>query len=213
MAGIQRNRRHMLRWTAFVALAMLAIVLGAGSASAQGSKGSDFWLTFPSNYTGGGALTLFIAGETGTTGTVSSDGLDFSTSFTLTSGSVSSVQLPSGAEIRASDAAADNGIHVHASAPVTVYGLDELLHSTDGYLALPTDALGTDYIALGYGGENQANPSELAVVGTEDSTTVTITPATALSGHPAGAAFNVSLDQGQTYQLQGRDVSGTLVSS
>ena len=204
----------MLRWAAFVALAMLAIVLGVGSAGAQGSKGADFWLTFPSNYTGGGTLTLFIAGETGTTGTVSIPGGEFSANFTLTSGSVSSVQLPSGAEIRASNAAADNGIHVHASAPVTVYGLDELLHSTDGYLALPTDALGTDYIALGYGGENQADPSELAVVGTEDGTTVTITPSTTLSGqHPAGATFEVALDQGQTYQLQGRDVSGTLISS
>src|SRR5207247_10011993 len=99
---------------------------------------------------------------------------------------------------------------------VTVYGLDEIRYSTDAYLGLPTDALGTDYIALGYGGAKQAdlgNLSELAIVATEDDTTVTIKPATALVGHQSGAAFQVSLNQGQTYQLQGTDVSGTLISS
>jgi uncharacterized repeat protein (TIGR01451 family) len=206
-----------------VCVTALAVVLGVGSAAAQGSKGVDFWLTFPSNdptntAKAGQTIQLLIAGSAQTSGTVAIPGLGqpFSQPFTVTPGTVTTVTLPAAAEIGASNVAVGNGVHVTAASPVTVYGLSQITKSTDAYLGLPSDAIGTDYIALGYGGENQSRPSELAVVATADGTTVTITPATALAQHAAGVPFQVSLNQGQTYQLQAGaigDVTGTLVTS
>lgn len=43
------------------------------------------------------------------------------------------------------------------------------VHSDDGYLALPTDALGTEYYTISYG--NSAHTT-FAVLATEDSTQV-----------------------------------------
>jgi uncharacterized repeat protein (TIGR01451 family) len=218
-----KSPRRVLRWAAVVALTVLAVVLGVGSAAAQGSKGVDFWLTFPSNdptntAKAGQTLQVLISSDSQTSGTVAIPGLaqGFTQAFSVNPGAVTTVTLPSAAEIQSSDAAVSNGIHVTAAAPVTVYGLSQIAKSTDAYVGLPTDTIGTDYIALGYGGENQSRPSELAFVATQDGTTVTVTPATALAGHAAGVPFQVSLGQGQTYQLQAGaigDVTGTLVSS
>jgi hypothetical protein len=60
-----------LRRSLFAAVLLLA--LGAASAAAQDTKdnsGRDFWLAFGKNYTGTTTKTLFVTGETATTGTV-----------------------------------------------------------------------------------------------------------------------------------------------
>ena len=39
----------------------------------------------------------------------------------------------------------DLGVHVSAAADVSVYGLNRIKYTTDAFVGLPTDALGTDY--------------------------------------------------------------------
>ena len=179
-----------------------------GSANADGAAGSDFWLAFPANF-GGPELTLFIVGNTATSGTVEVPGIEFSQGFDVTPGQVTSVSIPSDAQITADDSVSNLGIHVTAADPVTVYGLNRIAQTTDGYLGLPVSAVGTDYLALAYSGGN----SEFAVVGTQDNTTVTITPSVDLGARAAGQSFQVPLDEGQTYELTGSDVSGTSITS
>ena len=90
-----------------------------------------------------------------------------------------------------------------AGADVSVYGLNHLPASTDGYLGLPTDALGTDYIALGYRNTDLPNGTQFGLVATRDGTTVTITPTVTTSGHVAGLPYTVSLGQGQRARQDG----------
>jgi hypothetical protein len=198
-----------------------SLVAGPHVTPTQSSEGTDFWVTFESNCTtdgcgspsGPGNLFLFISGSTATTGTVSDPGISFSQTFSVTPGTVTSIQLPSTAEDDVTDTVAPDGIHITAAAPVSAYGLNTLEYTTDGYLGLPTDILGTSYLVEGYGG---GTGSQFAVVGTQDGTTVTITPSENVDSYTAGTPYTVSLDQGQVYQLvdeSGGDLSGTSITS
>ena len=203
---------------AIVAL-LLAIALPIGVArAASDSQGTDFWLAFPGNYTGGGEITLFITGDTNTTGTVTVPGLAFTAPFTVTANTVTSVPLPSQVDIQTSDTVENLGIHVTAAAEVTVYGLNRIQFTTDAYLGLPTDILGTEYLALGIWNTNIVNGTEFAVVASQDNTTVTINPTVTTNGHAAGTPYNITLNQGQTYQLRNTDaapsdLSGSVITS
>ncbi|HCV42806.1 MAG TPA: hypothetical protein DGH68_04940, partial [Bacteroidetes bacterium] len=185
--------------------------------AAPDSKGTDFWLAYPGNYSGGPALTLFVTGDVNTSGTVSGPSFA-SIPFTVTAGTVTTVVLPSTLDIQNSDVVENKGIHVTALNEVTVYGLSRITATTDAYLGLPTDILGTDYIILGYMNVNVVNGTEFGLVGTVNGTTVTITPSVTTGPRVAGVPYNITLDQGQTYLLRctasdPADLSGTFVTS
>jgi Ca2+-binding RTX toxin-like protein len=186
----------------------------AQAAPAPDSAGTDFWLGFPTNYSGGPELTLFITGGTATTGTVAIEGLSFSEPFSVTPGTVTSVSIPVEAEMATTADPENKGIHVTAGSEVTVYGLNRIQYTTDAYLGLPTDILGSEYIVLG--SPPASGQSEGAVVATANATTVTINPSADLDGgQAAGTPFTVHMDQGQTYQFTSYagDVSGTVVTA
>ena len=113
--------------------------------------------------------------------------------------------------------------------PVSIIGSNTQRWSGDAFLALPTTALGREYIVLAYPNtvkpeaESVDNdfPSHFGVVATENGTTVSITPSTILD-HQTGKSsepFTVTLNRGEiymahAYQLNigaGRDVSGTRI--
>ena len=179
------------------------------------SKGTDFWLTFPGNYDNGSTATLFISGEQNSSGTVTIPGVGFTQNFTVTVGNITSVELPPSVFLTNSSTVLSNGIHVTANNEITIYGLNREQYTTDAYLGLPTDILGTEYINLGYTSNGQG--SEFGIVATENGTTVSIIPAAATDGHSAGVAYTVSLNQGQTYFLadynSGADLSGSIITS
>ncbi|MDH4392721.1 MAG: IgGFc-binding protein [Aquabacterium sp.] len=199
-------------------MALLASLFALAPAlAAVDSKGTSFWLMFPANFSGA-ALTLFITGDTATTGTVSIPGSGFSTPFSVTPGVVTSVPVPNSAEVTAVDSITNQGIRVVANAEVTVYGLSRLQATTDAFLGLPTDALGTDYINLGFRNVNIVNATQFGIVATQNGTVVTITPTAQAGSRTAGVPFSVTLNQGQTYLLRSTasspaDLSGSLISA
>ena len=119
--------------------------------------------------------------------------------------------------LNATDGTEDLGIHVTAADEVTVYGLNREQFTTDAHLGLPTDILGNDYLIMAWKNVQILNGTEFAVVGTQDDTTVTITPSVTTGSHTAGTAYTVGLNMGQTYQLiaseADADLTGTIVSS
>lgn len=198
-------------------VALFAAIALAPAMAAVDSKGTSFWLMFPANLSTG-ALTLFITGDVATTGTVSVPGVGFSTPFSVTPGAVTSVTLPSSAEVSAVDTVTNQGIRVVANAEVTVYGLNRVQATTDAFLGLPTDALGTDYINLGFRNVNIVNATQFGIVATQNGTVVTITPTVQAGSRPAGVPFSVTLNQGQTYLLRSTlsspaDLSGSQISA
>ncbi|MDD9933665.1 MAG: putative Ig domain-containing protein, partial [Myxococcales bacterium] len=127
----------------------------------------------------------------------------------------------------------DKGIEVTADAPVTVKGLNFIKGSTDGFLALPTDKLGTEYIVSAFHAERGRSfetpqSSQMVVVATQDGTRVTVIPSADLAPGPAlpggarkGRAVSFTLGNLQTLQLTAKyqgdrfftDLTGTTVDA
>lgn len=192
------------------------------SAAVGDSQGVEFWLTFPGNLRFFPSelqeLSLFITGNLDTAGTVSIPALEFSTSFTVTAGTATTVMLPPTAALNSSDLVDDNGIHVTAMHEVAVYGFNRRPTTSDGYLGLPTASLGTEYIVLAYQNFSPLTGTQLAIAATADETSVTITPSVTTGERPAGVPYHLILQQGQTYQLRNHDrfpsdLSGTIITA
>jgi RHS repeat-associated protein len=177
------------------------------------SKGREFWLAFPSNYSSTPDLKLFLTGELDTSAQVEVPGLGFAQSVQIRAGEVTTVQLPAAAQLTGWDAVEAKGVHVTAAQEITVYGLNRVPFTTDAFLGLPVDILGTEYYSLSY----DRYWSQLAVVATVDDTVLRVTPTASTGGRVAGQAYEVVLDEGQTYQLTEQsstvDLSGSYLEA
>jgi hypothetical protein len=191
------------------------------SRSSIDSKGTDFWLLFMKNYDALGSLYLDITSEANATGTVSCAGIGFSQNFSVTANTVTRVTVPTSAMIMSSATVESLGVHVVADVEVTVYGMSREQYTTDGFLGLPVDVLGTQYLAMTYPADYDYLLPEFAIVSPSDNNTITITPRElTFNGNAAGVPFNVILNQGQTYLVRGQastsysaDLTGSIISS
>jgi hypothetical protein len=192
------------------------------------SLGVDFYLTLPDHrcvsdpaFCSNTPVSnkLIVAAATATTGEVTFNGVI--TPFSVAAGNVTLVTLDPAVVLTANETVEAKGIHVTALAPVSVHVVSENITSAEGYLALPTFALGTNYYVMSFASARYAG-SEFAVVATQNSTTVTINPTAAGTPDaagvtkPAGTPFTVLLNTGETYQYTNpanADMTGTLVTS
>lgn len=188
--------------------------------------GTEFWLTFPTNlgdgagFAGPKNLYLHITSPHNTSGTVSIPGLGFNQPFTVQANQTTTVHIPTEADPKGANGIINNlGIHVVSNQEIAVYGLNQILQTTDAFTGIPLDILDTEYIVLGWRNTVDAYYARTQVnfVATENNTTVKITPAASTLGRPAGQPFSVTLNAGQSYQLQAQgiplDLSGTILSS
>ena len=194
----------------------------SATASVISSMGTDFYLTIPDHLcVSNPALCnnvpvtnkLIVAAATATTGEVTFNGVI--TPFTVAAGSQTMITLDPAAVLTSNEMIETKGVHVTALAPVSVHVVSESSTSADGYLAFPTATLGINYFVMSYASARYAG-SEFAVVATQNNTTVNITPTAAGATKPAGAAFTLILNAGETYQLAnpaGADMTGSLVSA
>ena len=184
-------------------------ISGQGS-SGISNQGTEFWLSFQQNNLSSASKSLFITSDTATSGTVEIPGLSFSEPFQVTPGQVTTVVLPNNVAVFRSDQVSDLGIHVTSEAPIAVAGLNQQDSTTDGFLALPSNVVGREYLVVSY----PANGSHFAVTATQDDTELTIVPSVTTSGHSAGTPFSVTLNTGEVYYLQGtNDLTGSSISA
>ncbi|MBC8125396.1 MAG: IgGFc-binding protein [Candidatus Kapabacteria bacterium] len=120
-------------------------------------------------------------------------------------------------------------VHIVSSDDVTVYALNQATTTSDAFLVLPTDATAEDYIVICYPSDIRASantgtldfnstPSQFAVVATQDSTSVDITPSAPTPSNPSRLRQRIFLDKGQSYLVQAdlratgtADLTGSLV--
>jgi len=190
------------------------------SNAAPDTKGNNFWLMFNDNTLGAGTLSLFVT--TSDVGVVVDVTGPFApiNNIAIPPNVVTPVTIPIGAMVTSNDLVEAKGIHVvtqNSAHEVTVYGLNRAPFTTDAYLGLPVDILGTEYYPLGFLNNNVLG-TLFGVVATQNGTVVTITPSATTNGHTAGVPYNVNLNMGETYQLKNEtdalvDLSGTLITS
>ena len=226
-----------------VILSVLAFWLMSFTAlTAQGTpttEGQEFWLVFQKNFRDylevpaeGEAepemqkgepleLGLTITSRYGCKGYIESADGEFRQDFNLNAGEALMVDINPWFQLTSSGIVEKKAVHVFANQPVSVYGTNHRYQSTDTYLALPVESLGTRYRVAGYKWLAPDLVSQLAVVATEDNTIVEITPNVGTrEGRPATKPFTVRLNRGETWQVTplfspayGSDLTGSLVRS
>jgi hypothetical protein len=186
------------------------------TASAQlSTKGTDFWLGFSENLVSP-TITVFITSDVATTGNVSIPLGTFSQNFTIAANSSTSVVIPLNQGYNTgSETIRNMGIRVTANNSVSVYGLNAGSASSDATGILPTPALGTTYTIAG--ARTDEFNSQFLIVATENNTIVTINPsASTRSFRAANTPFDITLQRGQTYQVQSsssQNLNGSTVTS
>lgn len=192
-----------------------------------GCSGQDFWLAFPGNYAPDPAnpvrLQLTLIGASGTQVTIRIGDLEYNQVVLIPAAGTITVPLPRNADLgNSNDRIGKKGVHVTSTAPITVHALSQVKYTSDGYTALSTEVLGTEYVVLAYGnvhsGIPELNGTQFAVVGTEDDTRVTITPSVVTGDHDSGFPYTITLKAGESYQLRNtndapNDLTGTSIIS
>jgi hypothetical protein len=181
--------------------------------------GTDFWTAFGANAPGGTQTNyIFLSAKTATTATVADPGTTppFTETVHVTPGSTASVAIPNSV-MTTGNGVQDLGVHVTAGAPVSAYGLEDYVFSSDGFTALPANAIGTDYYTLGFDSSASPGflPSDFDVVGTVNGTKVTIKTEVTSPLGPAGT-YTEDLNAGGVYELigdSGADLTGTQITS
>ncbi|XP_033759663.1 uncharacterized protein LOC117341914 [Pecten maximus] len=112
------------------------------------------------------------------------------------------------------------GIHVQASGGIVLLIINRQKYTSDGYLALPLNALGTEYYAVT---EFPDDHCQFAIVATQDGTVVDIKLSNNANAKPVqfgqnqyqpGDQFQVSLDKYGTVQIQSTgDLTGSRITS
>lgn len=197
----------------FASVAVGAPAANAAPAAATPSTaGNDFWVTFPplaSDFPG--PLTLFIASDAAATGTITwTDST--TTDFSVAPGSVTTVDVPpvvvANQFTLPKDGVANVGIRITSAESITVYALNYYGGGTaDMFVAIPTDALGTDYWAVTYKTTSSLYPGRVTVLATQDATTITVTPRQNYGHRTAGVPYEVVLNAGDAYSLTAQSVT------
>lgn len=196
--------------------------------------GRDFWIAVPPNAhssTGNGdpsILSVFFVSSDPTTVRIESqqrDGTLFNTTFDVPSNAVWEQRFETinyelrgvtspGGRCNDCEEAIPSSIHITTTADVTVYAVIRDDNTSDAWIVLPTDALGTDYVVSTYASSAEADttvfsrtfsaayPSQFLVVATEDSTLVTAQLSVDRSASAAGDFRSVLLQRGEAYLLQ-----------
>ena len=136
---------------------------------------------------------------------------------TVSRGAIETLKVP--AAIRGEGTQiAGLGVHFISTEDITVYAVNKEKFSTDGFVAYPVDALGSDYIAV----TSVRNP-EIMVAAITDATDVTFEFSTSYtesfsyqgSTYTGGDTLTVTLDRYQTFHIYSDegDLSGTRITT
>ena len=223
----------------FFALALLVLLPPATNAQKKkkDNLGREFYVAFAENQ--GGQLfgpdedlnffALYITSKVATRGTVEVTALGFSKQFTTTPGTITTVELPDGkhngdptVEISTDEQiVAGMAVHITSDDDVAIYGISSKQYSTDAFMALPIDVLGTEYRTMNYTSSVRGDtPGEFWIVGVQDSTNVTIFPKDiTANGTQPGSPIKVLIYKGDVFLVQGvnsdpmNDLTGSLIES
>ncbi len=204
-----------------IVLTTMFVVSSKSSIAQYSTQGLDFWFSFMPNI-GAATAMVSITCDVNTSGVISMPGQGWTQNFTVTQNSTTQITVPNmyNPVITTNQVIQPQAIHIVTNDPVSVYAFNDVPYTTDATIILPTPVLGNEYYVTTYEPLNSVR-SGLLIVGAENNSIISITPSqTTQGGNPPGVPFNITLNQGETYLVQGNscqnltcDMSGTLVSS
>ena len=126
---------------------------------ANDSLGTNFWIAFfaVDNINVSTNLSVYISSPVGATGMVTVTGLGITNAFSVGAGEVTNVALDASVMMVDYGVVETNGVHITASRPVAVYGMDFSSFLTSAFTGYPVTLLGTNYCLMA-----RAAPDRLA---------------------------------------------------
>ncbi len=222
-----------LAGTVFVLLMAARGEAGAQLRDRLDNRGTGFWIAFmPTNgFDLRPLLALSVACERPTTGRLIYTATGRTETITIADANTPvRIDLDTDLVYNPDPGISDRSVRLEFDDEVSIYGINTMRWSSDAFVALPDEALGSSYRVLSYpntlqpspfgsGGSESDFPSEMAIVGTSNQpTTVTIYPSVRTKDRPNTQPYTVSLSRGQVYIAQaageaGEDLTGTRIES
>jgi IgGFc binding protein len=193
----------------------------------KNSEGTEFWVCFQRNFrepriqsvSTSLQLELFVTSDFDSEIVVEIDGIGYKKRIKIPQGQIINIKIDPKAQILSEEIPERLTVHIVSDNPISVYGLNRRHQSTDTYLALPSNALGKEYRTMCYN-VSDGLTSQFAVIGTEDRTTIRITPNALTTKRQKGRTFNIVLNKGDVYQVVAKavpnskcDLTGSLIKS
>ncbi len=209
---------HLLQVAIRAGMIMLAVFVITIHGFAQSNEGQDFWLAFMEHFDiNQNSKVVMITSKYNTSGEVSVPQQNWSQSFSVTANSVKLITLPTFTETLGSEQVEKTGVHVTAVQPVSVYMHQYANHRSEASVVLPVPSIDKEYYVMAYtafGQNNQIYPSEFIIVAIEDDTQISVTVSdNTKGGRDPGSTFQITLDAGETYQVQSAGGSDDLTGS
>ena len=168
------------------------------------TEGTEFWVTFMNNNKSNGELKLIASSRYDATITVKNPQTNWTTTFTVQANKTAEQVVPNEQAYTFDfEKISKRGLQVTANQPISLYASNFQDHTYDATIVMSTNGLGTDYVVQAF--ENVLNGTygrELAVVGTDNNTVITITPSARTSGGKIkGVPFQITLNKGENIRL------------
>ena len=184
------------------------------------TEGTDFWFGYMENDHGSREifLDLYVSSRTDANIRLSNASGSYMVERTVLANTSELIEVPLDF-MPIIEGKTNLGLHLVSDEPVSVYALNKGRWTADAAVILPTAVLGQKYYVMAH----REPPGDIApsargslalVVSTADNTLVAVTPSVDTdNGWPAGETREISLDQGETYQLRSEffDLTGTVV--
>lgn len=200
----------------------------AASDNPPDNQGKEFVLGFMENYDGGetgnSSISFYLTAPKETTVTVQGEGYG-PPPFPVGPDAITPVaNLPLSLRANGSGTIENKGLLLSAPDDFIVYGLNQIIFTTDAYLGLPTDIAGTEYIVPSFSNAKRSLPGELQIIAHEDGTEVTFTPKKRTIGGDhvksikAGKSAIFTLNRLQSIQFKAKggptaDLTGSVITS
>jgi hypothetical protein len=208
---------HSFRLKNIIILTLSIFIALNSFSQSKDSKGIEFWICIPGNQNSVDPQ-LYITSEQSSTVTIDIPGIGFNQAINVPASGFQSITIPGTVQIQSQFLVENKGIHITATNEVTIYAMNAETATTDAYLAFPLNTLGNEYYIMGYYRDfTYALPTQATIVATENNTTVTITTTVTDGGFIVGVPSNITLQQGEVYQLRSintnADYTGTKITS
>lgn len=206
---------------AYLLVLSFALFLNSTALKAQEftTEGKEFWFGFMENTLGSMPETLLVSmsSRVAATATIDIPLQGWSQTVNIPANTSVSVGIPKNLAMASGcGAKLPRACRIVANEKISAYALNFQSYSADASLLIPTNTLGDKYYLNTYR-ENYTNSrqTQMLVVAASPNTTIEITPTVATScGNPAGVPFQVSLNQGEVYNLESnQDLTGTFVQA
>lgn len=189
-------------------------------AQSTSSQGKEFWTAYMSHIedSGESQMALYITSDEATKVTVEvADGSFMPIVKDVTPHIVTIIDIPKIVFLK-DGGKFSKGIHITSEKNIAAYAHIYAANVSGATLLLPVAVLGKNYYSINYNQQSNAQGksySTVMIVGTENNTSVEITPSAGLSdGHLANVPFTIALNKGEVYQgLSSTDLTNTKIKS